>query len=151
MHELGDEVERTLEELRSLAHGVYPALLSDRGLGDALASVLAESPVPVHLVTEHLARYPPEIETAVYFTCLEAVQNAIKHGRGATGLWLTLNASSGLRFEVRDDGAGFVPPTGEHNGGLRNMRDRIEAIGGRLAIESAPGEGARVRGTVPLR
>jgi signal transduction histidine kinase len=150
IHELGDEVERTLEELRSLAHGVYPALLSDRGLGDALRGVLAQSPVPVHLVTHHLSRYPPEVETAVYFTCLEAVQNAFKHGQGATGLWLTVHEDAGLRFEVLDDGVGFAPHAGEGNGGLRNMRDRVEAIGGRLTIESSPGEGARVRGVVPL-
>jgi signal transduction histidine kinase len=150
MHELGDEVERTLEELRSLAHGVYPALLSDRGLEDALRGVLAQSHVPVHLVTNQVGRYAPEVETAVYFTCLEAVQNAFKHGEGATGLWLTLHEDGDLRFEVRDDGVGFAPNAGQGNGGLRNMRDRVEAIGGRLTIESVPGEGARVRGVVPL-
>ncbi len=149
MHRLGDEVELALEDLRSLAHGVYPSLLSDRGLGDALRGMAASVPLTVHLAVGGVQRHPPEIETAVYFTCLEAAQNALKHGDGATGLWIALREDRGLRFEVRDDGPGFEPPTGEFNGGLRNMRDRIEAVGGRLAIDSAPGRGTLVRGVVP--
>jgi signal transduction histidine kinase len=151
MHELGADVDRTLEDLRALAHGVYPSLLTDRGLADALRSVLAELPLPAHLVARRLTRQPAEIETAVYFTCVEAVQNASKHAVGATSLWVSLQQDGVLRFEVRDDGVGFEPPIGELEGGLRNMRDRIEAIGGRLMIDSALGHGTRIRGVVPLR
>jgi signal transduction histidine kinase len=150
LHELGSDVELALDELRSLAHGVYPSLLSDRGLKDALYSVATHAALPVHLTTRGLTRHAPEIETAVYFTCLEAAQNAIKHGGGATGVWMSVREDATLRFEVRDDGPGFVPPSGRFNGGLRNMRDRIEAVGGWLAIESAPGHGTRIRGAVPL-
>jgi signal transduction histidine kinase len=151
VHELGSEVELTLEELRSLAHGVYPSLLSDRGLVDALRSAVAESPLPGQVITHGVRRQSLEIETAVYFTCLEAVQNAIKHADGATRLWVSLSQDAVLEFEVRDDGAGFEPPEGEFNGGLRNMRDRVEAVGGELRIVSSPGHGTSIRGTVPLQ
>jgi signal transduction histidine kinase len=151
MHDLGGDMELTLEELRSLAHGVYPSLLSDRGLVDALRSAVAESPLPAHVLTHHLQRQSPEIETAVYFACSEAVQNAIKHARGATGLWVSVWQNTVLGFEVRDDGVGFEPPSGAFNGGLRNMHDRVEAIGGELRIVSAPGHGTCVRGSVPLQ
>ena len=143
LHELGSEVELALEELRQLAHGVYPSLLSDRGLADALRALAGEIPLPVHLDVPDVARRAPEIETAVYFACREAAQNALKHG--SHELWITLTEQS---FEVRDDGPGFAVPTGGFNGGLRNMRDRIEAVGGQLTIDSAPGKGTRVRGVV---
>jgi signal transduction histidine kinase len=142
LRELGGEVELALEELRQLAHGVYPSLLSDRGLADALKALATELPLPVHLAIDDIERKPPEVETAVYFACREAAQNALKHGAGE--LWIALAEHS---FEVRDDGPGFVPD-GPYNGGLRNMRDRIEAVGGQLAIDSAPGRGTRVRGVV---
>jgi signal transduction histidine kinase len=150
LHDLGEDVELTLEDLRSLAHGVYPALLSDRGIADALRSALSGSVLPVHFVTHGLTRHPPELETAVYFTCLEAVQNAVKHADGATGLWVSLSEGDALHFEVRDDGRGFDLAAGNGNGGLRNMHDRVEAMGGRLTIDSAPGGGTRIGGVVPL-
>jgi signal transduction histidine kinase len=150
VHELGIEVDLTLEELRSLARGVYPSLLHDRGLVDSLRSAMSQSPLPVHVVTQGLTRQPLAVETAVYFACLEASQNAIKHARGATGLWISLWQDRVLRFEVRDDGGGFVPGTRASNGGMRNMRDRVESVGGRLTIDSAPGDGTRILGAVPL-
>jgi signal transduction histidine kinase len=139
---LGAEVELALEELRSLAHGVYPSLLADRGLGDALRALAAELPLPVNLAVAEIDRKAPEVETAVYFACREAAQNALKHG--SHELWITLTEQS---FEVRDDGPGFAP-IGQFNGGLRNMRDRIEAVGGQLTIDSAPGRGTSVRGAI---
>jgi signal transduction histidine kinase len=149
IHELGFEAELAIEELRSLAHGVYPPLLTDRGLSDALRSVAAQAPMRVHLVTVGVTRHPIEIESAVYFTCVEALQNALKHAGGATGVWIKLNqARDTLRFEVRDDGPGFVP--GDRAGrGLRNMNDRIGAIGGDITVEANPGHGTRVFGSVP--
>jgi signal transduction histidine kinase len=150
MHELGAEIDLALEELRSLAHGVYPSLLTDRGLQDALRSVISRSPMRVHFDARGVTRLPLEIETAVYFTCLEAIQNAVKYGREATGLWLSMRQNHVLRFQVRDDGPGFTPPGRDSSGGLRNMRDRIEAVGGRLTIDSSPGQGTRIGGVVPL-
>jgi signal transduction histidine kinase len=151
VHAIGDEVEATLEELRALAHGVYPSVLADRGLHDALRTVLLRCPVPARLLARDITRHPPEVETAVYYTCLEAVQNAIKHAGRAGGVWVSLRQSDDLHFEVRDDGIGFEPSAYNGSGGLGNMRDRIEAVGGQLTIDSEPGHGTRIRGTVPLR
>jgi signal transduction histidine kinase len=139
LHELGFEAERALDELRSLAHGVYPSLLTDRGLPEALRSVAAQAPLPVHVAAASITRYPIEIESAVYFTCAEALQNAVKHAGGATGVWIKLGQTpSRLHFEVRDDGPGFT--LGDHDGrGLRNMHDRIEALGGDLTIDPSLG------------
>ena len=150
VHELGFEAERAIDELRSLAHGVYPQLLADWGLCDALRSAAAQAPLPVGVVAAGVARHPIEIESAVYFTCVEALQNALKHARGATGVTIKLSQTAArLSFEVRDDGPGFSPH--EHQGrGLRNMHDRIEAIGGDLAVVPSSGRGTRIFGSVPL-
>lgn len=153
VHALGAEVDRTLSELRELAQGVYPAILKERGLGGALQSLARESPLPVQVQAAGVRRHPPELEIAVYFTCAEALHNAVTHARSASGVWVALREGRELTFEVRDDGAGFTPPVGDAgpgHRGLRNMRDRVEAIGGRLSIVSSPGHGTRVTGAVPL-
>ena len=149
VHELGTELDRAVEDLRALARGVYPSLLSDRGLADALRGAALDSPLAVYLEASGVTRHPVEIETAAYFVCLEAMQNAHKHAAGATGLWISVREEDALRVEVRDDGAGFSPPR-ESTGGLRNMRDRIEAVGGMLTINAAPGCGTRVAFSVPI-
>jgi signal transduction histidine kinase len=148
---IGDEIDETLDELRSLAHGVYPSMLRDRGLAEALRGAAAHSPLPVRVITFGLTRHSDDIDAAVYFTCLEALQNAVKHAPGATRVRITLRQSSLLTVEVRDDGPGFDPRAAEARGsGLRNMRDRIEAVGGTLTIESAPGRGTRILAYVPI-
>jgi signal transduction histidine kinase len=150
VHQLGFEAERALEELRSLSDGVYPPLLTGRGLHDALRSVAVQAPMPVHVVAVGVTRHPVEIESAVYFTCVEALQNAVKHAAGATGVWIKLGQTPDrLNFAVSDDGPGFT--VSDHDGrGLRNMHDRIEAIGGDLAVDAHPGRGTRVIGSVQL-
>jgi signal transduction histidine kinase len=150
VHEVGTEVELALEELRALAHGVYPSVLSDRGLGDALRSIVAESPLTIHLDARGIERHPAEIETAVYFLCLEAIQNVIKHADGASGAWIRLMDPGLIYVEIRDDGIGFAPAGPGANGGLGNMRDRVEAVGGRLVVDAAPGQGTRIVGVIPL-
>jgi len=150
MRQLGSEIELALEELRALAHGVYPSLLIDRGLEDALRSVAVKSPLRANLLTHGVTRLPAEVETAVYFACLEAIQNATKHADGATAMWLSLHQNASLTFELRDDGPGFTPPPRMQAGGLRNMRDRVEALGGQLTVQSAPGRGTRISGIIPL-
>jgi signal transduction histidine kinase len=151
VHDLASEADRALDELRALAQGVFPSLLIDRGLQDALHSLAHQAPIAIHVsVQGDVTRHPLEIESAIYFTCAEAVQNATKHADGASGIWITLNESpSGLRFEIRDDGAGFTPAD---NGGrgLRNMHDRVEAAGGQLTLDTDPGRGTRVKGMIPL-
>ena len=125
-------------------------MLSDRGLPDALRSVAAQAPMPVHVAAVGVSRHPIEIESAVYFTCVEALQNAVKHADGATAVWIKLSQTrANLRFEIRDDGPGFTLK--DHAGrGLRNMHDRIEAIGGEITVEAKPRHGTRVVGSVQL-
>jgi signal transduction histidine kinase len=150
LHTLGAEVEETLDEIRSLARGVYPPLLADQGLAAAIRAAALRAPLTANVEPNAIGRYPQEVESAVYFCCLEALQNASKHARGATRITISLTQDEALRFEVRDDGAGFDgegPPPGA---GLTNMRDRLVAIGGELTIASAPGGGAIVSGSVPL-
>ena len=152
VHDLGVDVDLALEEIRSLAHGIYPALLADRGLRDALRSVARRSPLPIDVRAIALGRHSPELESAVYYTCVEALQNVSKHAPGAEHVHVNLRQSShALDFEVTDDGGGFDPARTDGGGvGLRSMHDRIESLGGELTIESAPGAGTRVSGTIPL-
>jgi signal transduction histidine kinase len=147
---LGGEVEEALDELRSLARGVYPALLADEGLGGALRGAALRAPVRTNVQSDGIGRYPREVESAVYFCCLEALQNAAKHAKDATVVTISLEQVDGLRFEVRDDGAGFDLATTAAGAGLSNMRDRIGALGGELTVASSPGEGVVVRGLIPV-
>jgi signal transduction histidine kinase len=149
LHEVESEVDEALDEVRSLARGIYPSLLVDRGLPEALRAVALRAPLPVSVKCEGVARYPAEVESAVYFSCLEALQNAVKHARGATALNVSVCADGELRFEVRDDGAGFEVGELVLGQGVTNMRDRLAAVGGRLSVHSSTGEGTVVRGTVP--
>jgi signal transduction histidine kinase len=149
LHEIGDETVEALEDVRSLAHGVYPALLTQRGLGDALRDAAVRSPIPVRLDVSGIGRYPPEVESAVYFCCMEAMQNAVKHGVGATLISIALSDDGRLRFEVADNGAGFDAAATPPGAGLANMRDRIAAVGGGLTYRSQIGKGTRVIGAVP--
>jgi signal transduction histidine kinase len=150
VRQLGFEAEAALDELQAIARGVYPPVLTERGVADALHSMALQAPRPVHVAADGITRQPMEIESAVYFTCVEAVQNALKHADGATGVWIELRQTGDrFRFEVRDDGPGFWTD-GADGRGLRNMHDRIEAIGGRLTVESSPAQGTRVSGSLPL-
>jgi signal transduction histidine kinase len=149
LHTLGQDVGETLDEIRELAHGVYPSLLADRGLAEALRGVSLSSPVASRLNTKRLGRYAPEVESAVYFCCVEAIQNVSKHAAGASLLEMTLWQDYALHFEVRDDGPGFNGDVLEGTG-LTNMRDRLAAVGGELDISSSPNEGTVVTGRVPI-
>jgi signal transduction histidine kinase len=138
-----------LEDLRDLARGIYPPLLADEGLAAALTSQARKSATPVTVEDGGLGRYAPEVEAAVYFCALEALQNVDKYA-GASAVTIRLEVSDGhLGFSVRDDGVGF-DPAAARGSGLTNMRDRLEALGGRLRIETAPGRGTTVIGSVPL-
>jgi signal transduction histidine kinase len=150
--ELGGSVEATIDEVRAIASGVYPAVLAELGLEAALRGAARRAPVATGVSAQGVHRWAPEIETTVYFACAEALQNAVKHGDGARQIAIRLEGRDGrLRFEVRDDGSGFLQDgDGERGSGLLNMRDRVAAIGGELAVVSAPGEGTRVIGSVPI-
>jgi signal transduction histidine kinase len=147
---LGEVVDETLDSIRALAHGVYPSLLTDHGLADALRAAARTAPLPCSVHTDGAGRYPAEIESAVYFCCLEALQNASKHAAGARHLEISLSEDDRLRFEVRDDGAGFDPELVRCGAGLTNMRDRLASVGGEVHVVSVPASGTTVGGSVPL-
>jgi signal transduction histidine kinase len=150
LDQLADEVKATIQELRDLAHGIYPPLLADSGLGEALRAAGRRGPLPVMVSADGIGRYPLEIESAVYFCCLEALQNAAKHAAGSTVHVRLWEESGGLLFSAADDGPGFDAALAAHGHGYVNMADRLGAIGGTVRWESAPGQGTRVLGTVPL-
>jgi signal transduction histidine kinase len=147
---LAAEVKATIQELRDLAHGIYPPLLLDSGLVEALRAAAARSPLAIAVEAEVVGRYPAEVEAAVYFCCLEAFQNAAKHAPGSHVRVSLSEECGGLLFAVSDDGPGFDPAVAEHGHGFVNMSDRLGAIGGVVRWESTPGAGATVRGSVPL-
>ncbi len=151
LRELEERVEEALEDLRSLAHGVYPPLLADLGLEKALRAAATRSTVKVEFEVLDLPRYSPELEGAVYFCMLEALQNAQKHAPAARRIVMSLDGGtpSELRFGVRDDGDGA--PGGEivPGAGITNMRDRLAAVGGTVELASTPHVGTVLRGRVP--
>jgi signal transduction histidine kinase len=147
---LGTDLEEAIEDIRALAHGVYPLALEDMGLVGALRIVARRSPLPTPVRATGVGRYSREIEESAYFVCLEAIQNATKHADDATAISIELVHTSTLDFEVRDNGAGFDPESTTSASGLVNMRDRLNAVGGHLTIKSQPGQGTRVIASIPL-
>jgi signal transduction histidine kinase len=145
------DLEEALAELRRLAHGIYPVPLAELGLIGALTAAAARASTPAAIHAEGVGRFPNAIEAAVYFCCLEAMQNATKHAGPDARVAIRVQTAGGeLRFEVRDEGRGF-DPAADHDGvGLRNIRDRLEAVHGRLEIVSAPDRGTVVSGAVPV-
>jgi signal transduction histidine kinase len=150
LDEIGEEVKRTIRELRELAHGIYPPLLADSGLGEALRAAASRSPLRVTVTGQDIGRYSPEIEAAVYFCCLEALQNAAKHAAAASVQVRLWEESDGLLFSVSDDGPGFDADKARKGHGFVNMTDRLGAIGGTVRWQSEPGHGAEIRGSIPL-
>ncbi len=150
LEELGRDVREALESVRELAHGIYPPLLLDRGLSEALRAAAAAATIPTRLEASAVARYPPEIEATVYFCCVEALRNAAAHaGPGATATVRLWRDGEWLVFDVTDDGIGFEG-TEPRGAGLNNISDRLGAFDGRLTITSEPGQGTRVSGTIPV-
>ncbi|MEJ7845236.1 MAG: histidine kinase, partial [Acidimicrobiales bacterium] len=147
---LGDAVRDTIQELRDLAHGIYPPLLMDSGLAEALRAAANRSPLAVAVAADGLGRFPSELEAAVYFCCLEALQNAAKHAPGSSVAISLREAENELHFTVSDDGPGFDVAAATAGQGFVNMSDRLGAIGGSVAWRSTPGGGAAVSGAIPL-
>jgi signal transduction histidine kinase len=144
-------MDEALEAVRNLAKGVYPPLLPEHGLGDAIRSVNRRSPWPASIDTAGIGRYPADTEAAVYFCCLEALQNITKHAGSAVNSTIRLwDDGERLLFEVSDEGAGFAQEAVEPGDGLINMRDRMETVGGALTVASREGRGTTVRGSVPI-
>lgn len=150
LHSLGPSIDEVIDDVRALSHGIYPSLLNDGGAAEALRSAATEAMLDVRVDAEGFGRHPPEIESAIYFCCLEALQNAAKHA-GASHVRIGLAANGdALTFEVSDDGRGLPDDGAVHSGrGLLNIRDRVAAVGGRVDIGSPDGGGVVVRGTIP--
>ena len=148
--EVREDLARALAELRDLAHGIYPAVLETDGLPAALQAAAERSSLPVTVDVDGVGRSRPEVEAAVYFCCLEALQNSSKHaGDGATATVRLAQSDSRLLFEVVDDGVGYDAEAVGASAGLQNMVDRIGALGGELHVSSEPAVGTTVAGSVP--
>lgn len=149
---LQGQLELAIRELRDLAHGIYPTTLGERGLPGALPAAARRTHLPCTVETRGVHRHTHSVEAAVYFCCLEAIQNADRHSGGSL---ITVRVMEdprpdvGLRFSVRDDGHGFDPAAIRASHGLTGMRDRVRAAGGELRIDSAPGRGTVVEGQFP--
>jgi signal transduction histidine kinase len=143
-------VDAALATLADLSRGLYPRALMEQGVGPALRTVLGGIALPVHVEDHGIGRLPAEVEAALYFFSVEAVQNAVKHS-GASSISVDLSAEDGvLRLVVRDDGSGFRTSAEPLGHGLGNMRDRIDAVQGHFALESHLGQGSTLVATVPL-
>lgn len=145
-----DELNGAIEELRELAHGIYPPLLANEGLGSALRAAARRCPMTTKVVADPVERYSPEVETALYFCGLEAMQNSIKHAGPNTSIEIAIRSlADEVELSVADDGLGFNGAEAEPQGGLLNMRDRIGAVGGTLSVCSRPSGGVEVNARVP--
>ncbi|HET8750953.1 MAG TPA: GAF domain-containing sensor histidine kinase, partial [Gaiellaceae bacterium] len=142
-----EELTQALAELRELARGIHPAILTHQGLEAALEALAARAPVPVE-VTACPQRLPPPVESAAYYIVSEALTNASKHA-AATRAWVSLHLEDGtLHLSVRDDGVGGADPT--RGSGLIGLRDRVEALAGTIEIDSPPGAGTCVGAAIPV-
>jgi signal transduction histidine kinase len=144
------ESQEALETLRDLARGIYPPLLADKGLTAALESQARKSAIPIEVDADGVGRYPQEAEAAAYFCVLEALQNVAKYAEASRAVVRLRREDGFLAFTVDDDGKGFDMETTPTGSGLQNMADRVEALGGRLAIDSSPGRGTTVTGRIPV-
>jgi signal transduction histidine kinase len=147
---IAGDVKAAVQELRDLAHGIYPPLLVDSGLPEALRAAGNRSPLAVTVTHEGVGRYAPAIEAAVYFCCLEALQNAGKHAPGAQVEVRVWEQAGGLLFTVSDDGPGYDAARTHDGHGYVNMSDRLGAIGGSVRWTSIVGQGSSVSGSIPL-
>jgi signal transduction histidine kinase len=138
-----------LDDLRDLARGIYPPLLADKGLAAAIEAQARRATVPTTVEADGVGRLPQDAEAAIYFCTLEALQNVAKYAGATSAVVRLRERNEGVEFEVEDDGRGFDPATSTAGSGLQGMLDRLNAIGGTLEIDSRPGRGTIVRGSVP--
>ncbi len=150
LEDLQRGLQGALEDLRDLARGIYPPLLADQGLGAALESQARKSPVPVEVQADGVGRHSQEVEAAVYFCALEALNNVAKYANASSVTVRLANNGGALTFEVADDGVGFDPAITPRGTGLQNMADRIAALDGNLEVRSGSGAGTRIVGRLPV-
>jgi signal transduction histidine kinase len=147
--QLRTETAEVLSTVRDLARGIYPPVLADKGLVQALGAHARRCAAPVRVIADGVGRYSSEIEAALYFCCLEAIQNSMKHAPGASVTVSLAQAEDGLRFLISDMGPGFDVDVRGEGSGLQNMKDRIAAVGGLLTISAGPG-GTKLVGVIPV-
>lgn len=147
---LRGQLDDALTVLRDTVRGIYPAALADHGIAEGIRAATLASVPPVELRTEPLPRYPAEIEGAVYYSCVEAIQNAVKHAQASRILVVLAEEAGEIVFSVRDDGCGFDPRRRRSGAGLRNISDRVRAAGGHLRVSSSLGGGTTLSGRVPV-
>jgi signal transduction histidine kinase len=148
--QLKAEAQDALANLRDLARGIYPPLLADKGLAVALESQARKSPIPVTVESDGISRYGEDAEAAMYFSVLECLQNVARHAGASHAVIRLSQAKGALSFEVTDDGRGFDAERSTFGTGLQGIADRLAALGGTLEVRSEPGEGTRLRGTLPV-
>ena len=147
LEQLSGELQLALAELRDLARGIHPAMLTEQGLAVALDSLVLRSPLPTELLACPDGRLPAAVETAVYYLVAEALTNAIKHARPSRITVSVSAATAGVVVEVCDDGDGGASI--EAGSGLRGLADRVAALDGTLSLNSPPGEGTRLMAEIP--
>jgi signal transduction histidine kinase len=140
----------TIGTLKDLSRGIYPRVLADSGVLPALRAAAETCPVPVTISADPLDRGPAEVEAALYFCCLEAMQNAAKHAHATRILVEVRRRNGGIAMVVSDDGVGFHPGVPGSGIGLANMRDRVDSLGGTLTVVSRPGEGTEITARIPV-
>jgi signal transduction histidine kinase len=143
------ELALALQELRELARGLHPAVLADRGLGPALASLAERAAMPIELDVDVEGRLPEAVEVAAYYVISEALANVAKYAHATSVQVRVLRTPDGLELEVADDGIGGADPT--LGSGLRGLLDRVDALGGMLEVLSPPGRGTTIVATLPVR
>jgi signal transduction histidine kinase len=142
-----DGMRRVLDELREISRGVHPAILSEGGLGPALRSLARRAPVPVELDVGNVERLPQQVEVAAYYAVSEALANAGKHANASVVQVNLKMHGRTLHLSIRDDGAGGADPA--RGSGIVGLTDRVEALGGRLAVTSPPGGGTEITVDLP--
>jgi signal transduction histidine kinase len=145
---MGDELSHALQELRELARGIHPAVLTERGLEPAVQALADRAPVPVELEVELGDRLPEPVEAGAYFLVAEALTNVAKYANASVVNVRIARVGSRVVIEVSDDGAGGADPDG--GSGLRGLADRVETLGGSLVVTSPQGEGTTLRADIPL-
>jgi signal transduction histidine kinase len=150
LEQLQIQTNEALDDLRDLARGIYPPLHADKGLVAALEAQARKASVPVMVNADGVGRYPQELESAVYFSCLEALQNVAKYADATSARIDLADADDGLRFAVTDDGVGFDPNAMGYGTGLQGIADRLDAIRGTLTVTSRTGAGTTITGIVPV-
>jgi signal transduction histidine kinase len=148
--DLQGRTSQTLEDLRDLARGIYPPLLADQGLPAAIEAQARRSPVSVTVDPDGVGRYDQDVEAAIYFACLEALNNVAKYADASSARIRLWQEDGQLGFEVSDDGRGFDVTSARSGSGLQGISDRIEAVGGSVRVASSPGSGTRLSGWIPI-